>query len=167
MREKIGNLGVSPSRYLHKSHNVSVLLYHLVCSTKYRKKELSPKVERIILKTCQGIEERFEIEFVEIGLDGDHIHFLIQSIPDYSVSKIARVVKSLTAREVFEKAPGVKRALWGGEFWAKGYYVSTVGKHGNETVIGDYVKNQGKESESKYKQLYRNTQLTIFDSQNQ
>jgi REP element-mobilizing transposase RayT len=66
-------------------------------------------------------------------------------------------------KEVFKKNPEVKKKLWGGEFWTDGYYISTVGMHGNETVIKYYVKNQGKEKE--YKQLHYQkprTQMTLF-----
>ena len=154
------NLGLSPSKYLHKSHNVSVLLYHLVFSTKYRRKTLSPKVVRILRKTCKGISKRYEIDFIEIGTDGDHIHFLVQSVPTYSLSKIVRTIKSITAREIFKEAPGVKRALWGGEFWSSGYFVSTVGQHGTEGLISDYVKNQGNDD---YKKIYVSKQLNLFD----
>ena len=120
---------------------------------------MSPKVVRILLKTCKGIEERYEVNFIEIGTDRDHVHFLVQSVPMYSPTKIVRMIKSLTAREIFRLAPGVKRALWGGEFWSDGYYVSTVGKHGTEQVIGDYVRNQGKED---YETLYKSNQLPLF-----
>lgn len=147
------------SRYFHKSHNVSILLYHVVYSTKYRREVLSPKVVRILLKTCKGIEERYEIEFLEIGSDQDHIHFLVQSVPMYSVTKIVRIIKSITAREIFKHAPGVKRALWGGEFWSDGYYVNTVSKFGSEHVISSYVKNQGKAA---YEKIYENNQLGLF-----
>ena len=138
---------------------MSLLLYHVVYSTKYRREVLSPKVVRILLSTCKKIEERYEIIFVEIGTDKDHVHFLVQSVPMYSATKIVRIIKSITAREIFKKAPGVKRALWGGEFWSDGYYISTVGRHGTEKVIGDYVRNQGK---SAYEKLYANNQLGLF-----
>src|SRR3989338_5507585 len=107
--------------YKHKSHNVSVLLYHLVCPAKYRRKVFSEEVDRVIQETCKGIEERYEIKFVEIGTDKDHVHFLIQSVPMYSPSKIARMVKSITAREIFKRVGEVKEQLWGGEFWSRGY----------------------------------------------
>ena len=87
------------------------------------------------------------MHFLEIGTDKDHVHFLIQSIPVYQPTKIARVVKSITARELFKRKPEVKHCLWGGEFWSDGYYISTVGKHKSEDAIADYVKNQGKEKE--------------------
>jgi putative transposase len=64
----------------------------------------------------------------------------------------------LTAREIFKRCPQVKKQLWGGEFWTDGYFGSTVGKHGSEDVIGDYVKNQGKA----YQALDKEHQLAIF-----
>jgi REP element-mobilizing transposase RayT len=99
------------------------------------------------------------MNFIEIGTDKDHIHFLIQSVPMYSPTKIVRTIKSLTAREIFREAPGVKRALWGGEFWSDGYYISTVGQYSTEKVIGDYVKNQGS---NKYTREYIAEQLKLF-----
>ena len=144
------------SEYMHKSHNVSVLLYHFVCPAKYRRVVVSDAVDETIKETCEEIEKRYEMRFIEIGTDKDHVHFLIQSGPTRSASQIIRTVKSITAREVFAKHPEVKRQLWGGEFWTDGYYVSTVGKNGNEAVIAKYVQEQGQEKEYKrlqYKQL--------------
>jgi putative transposase len=153
-------LGVSPSNHIDKSHNVSLLLYHLVCSTKYRRLVLSPKVDRILKKICIEIEKRYEIKFVEIGTDKDHVYYLLQSVPSYSPIKIARTIKSITAREIFSQAPGVKRALWGGSFWGSGFYVNTVGRYANEEVISNYLKNQGKEDQ--YEKLYEDNQLRLF-----
>jgi len=153
---------VRSSIHIHKRHNVSMLLYHLVCSTKYRRFVLSPKVDRILKKTCLDIQDRYELHFLEIGSDKDHVHFLIQSVPSYSPTKIARTIKSITAREIFSQAPGVKRALWGGSFWGSGFYVNTVGRHGNEKIIAEYVKNQGKEKE--YVVLHKDPQLNLFQN---
>ena len=147
------------SELVRKSHNVSVLLYHYVCPAKYRRVVIDKKVDEIIKKTCLEIAKRYEIRFIEIGTDQDHVHFLIQSIPRYSPTKIIQTVKSITAREVFRQTPEVKKALWGGEFWSDGYYVSTVGKYGNEETIRKYVQNQGQEKE--YKQLHTE-QLILF-----
>ncbi len=141
------------SRYIHKQHNVSVLMYHIVCSAKYRRVVMDEQVEQVMKEVCLGIEKRWEITFLEIGLDRDHVHFLIQSVPTYSVTKIVRTVKSLVAREVFARVPEVKKKLWGGEFWGKGYFVNTVGQHGGEKVIAAYVANQG--NENNYEQLHK------------
>jgi REP element-mobilizing transposase RayT len=86
---------------ISKSHNVSVLLYHLVCPAKYRKKIFSEEVTKRLLLICFEITEKYEIEFIEKGADTDHVHFLIQGIPRMSPSEIVRVVKSITGREIF------------------------------------------------------------------
>lgn len=151
---------MSDSKYIHKRHNVSVLIYHLVCPTKYRRVIFEPKVENFIKDICLELENRYEIAFLEIGFDGDHAHFLIQSVPMYSPTKIAKTVKSLTAREVFKEFPELKKKLWGGEFWSKGYFISTVGKHGDEEMLKNYVRNQG-EVNKNYKPLYQG-QLQLF-----
>ena len=72
---------------------------------------------------------------LEIGTDKDHAHFLVQSVPTYSVTKVVQMLKSLTAREVFRQCPQVRKRLWGGEFWSDGYFASTVGRHGDEQMI--------------------------------
>lgn len=131
------------SRFIHKSHNVTVLMYHLVCPAKYRRVVMSEQVDCLLREVCLDIEKRWEICFLEIGVDGDHAHFLIQTVPSYSLSSVVQRVKSVTAREVFARAPEVKRRLWGGEFWGKGYFASTVGRHVSEKAIAQYVKGQG------------------------
>ena len=110
-----------------KSHNISILIYHFVCPAKYRKVIFNDEVDEVLKNTCLEIEKRYEIKFIEIGTDKDHVHFLIQSVPMYSAKRIIQAVKSITAREVFDQVPEVKKKLWGGEFWTDGYYVSTVG----------------------------------------
>ena len=141
------------SNYWHLSHNVSNLVYHFVCPAKYRRVVFDGSVEESLRQICEGIELRYEwIEFLEIGVDKDHVHFLIQSTPDHSPSEIIRTVKSLTARRIFAEQPEVKKKLWGGEFWTDGYFVSPVGRNTTESIIREYVKNQG--TQDSYKQLY-------------
>jgi REP element-mobilizing transposase RayT len=146
------------SEYVHKSHNVSVLLYHLVFPAKYRRAIFDTEVDKVLNEICLKIEERYQIKFLEIGTDKDHVHFLIQSVPTYQITKIVTIIKSLSAKEVFRLCPQVKKQMWGGEFWSDGYFVSTVGKHGDEKTIINYVKSQGKE----YSLLYENRQLSLF-----
>ena len=146
------------SKYIHKSHNVTVLLYHLVFPAKYRRTVFDARVDKELEKTCREIEKRYQLHFLEIGTDEDHVHFLVQSVPTYNVTKIVKMVKSITAREIFKHCPHVKEVLWGGEFWSDGYFASTVGKHGDENMISNYVKNQG----SVYSKLYQNLQLALL-----
>ena len=123
------------SETLRKSHNVSILIYHFVCPAKYRRIVFGEEVEKVLRETCLEIEKRYEIKFIEIGADRDHVHFLVQSVPTYSAKKIIQTIKSITAREIFAQVPEVKKQLWGGEFWTDGYYVSTISQHGNEETI--------------------------------
>lgn len=146
------------SQYIHRSHNVTVLLYHLVFPAKYRRAVFDEKVEEVLKEICLEIAERYQVKFLEIGTDKDHVHFLVQSVPTYSVTKIVTLIKSLTAREIFKRCPQVKKKLWGGEFWTDGYFASTVGKHGDEKTISNYVKNQGKT----YEKLHEDRQLRLF-----
>ena len=147
------------SRLIRKSHNVSILVYHFVCPVKYRRAVIDEKVDQALKEVCLDIADRYQVEFLEIGTDQDHVHFLVQSVPSYSPTKIITMIKSLTAREVFARVPSVKKQLWGGEFWTDGYYVGTVGQHATEEVIKQYVKNQGQEKE--YVQLHVQ-QLKLF-----
>ena len=151
------------SEDIHKSHNVSVLMYHFVCPAKYRRAVFSKEVDETLKKVCLEIGKRYEIEFLEIGTDKNHVHFLVQSVPSYSPTKIIRTIKSLTAKEVFARHPEVKKKLWGGEFWADGYYVNTVSRFGSEAIIKNYVEKQGIVEE--YVELHSEPnyeQLTMF-----
>ena len=159
-RTKWLNLWMSKSTYIHKSHNVSVLLYHLVFPAKYRKVVFDKLVDETLKNICFEISNRYEIYFLEIGTDNNHVHFLVQSVPMYSVTKIVTIVKSITAREIFQKNPEVKKQLWGGEFWSDGYFVNTVSKFGDENTIMKYVRDQGIEKE--YVMLHREKQLKLF-----
>ena len=130
-----------------------------MCPAKYRRAVIDEQVDQVLKDVCLDIADRYQVEFLEIGTDNDHVHFLVQSVPTYSPTKIIRMIKSLTAREVFARVPSVKKQLWGGEFWTDGYYVGTVGQHATEDVIKQYVRDQGKEE--KYVMLHVQ-QLKLF-----
>lgn len=74
--------------HVGKSHNKNLLLYHFVCPAKYRREVFSQGVEQTLKETCKGIEERFEMKFIEIGTDEDHVHFMIQSVPMMTAKRI-------------------------------------------------------------------------------
>ncbi|MCY7375103.1 MAG: IS200/IS605 family transposase [Pyrinomonadaceae bacterium] len=143
------------SKFIHKSDNVSVLMYHIVCPSKYRRTVFSEVVEAKLKEVCGEIQKRYEIEFLEIGADGDHVHFLVQSVPLMSPKKIVQIIKSLTAREIFKSCPEVKKQLWGGAFWSEGYFVSTVSTHGTEKMRKNYVQQQGKMEENGQLRLFQ------------
>ena len=151
---------------IRKSHNVTILMYHLVFPAKYRKSVFTEIVDIVLKESCLGISDRYEMIFLEIGTDEDHVHLLIQSVPKYSVTKLVKTIKSITAREIFKKAPEVKKWLWGGEFLTDGYFASTVGQNASDEVIHKYIRNQGGNVKD-YKNLYSHDdskyeQLTLF-----
>lgn len=155
------------TEHILKSHNKSLLMYQLVCPVKYRRAVFTTEVEETLKNICIGIEKRYEIYFIEIGADNDHIHFFLQSVPTYSPTNIANRVKGITAREIFKQHPEIKKnVLWGGHFWTSGYYINTVGKFANEEMMRNYIKNQGipKYQQKYYKQIYFNKdQCSLFD----
>jgi REP element-mobilizing transposase RayT len=81
------------SEYIHKSHNVTVLLYHAVLPAKYRRAVIDEQVDEVLKQVSLEIEKRYQVRFLEIGTDKDHVHFLIQSVPTYSVTKIVTMIK--------------------------------------------------------------------------
>ncbi|HEX7411804.1 MAG TPA: IS200/IS605 family transposase [Bacteroidales bacterium] len=151
---------MSPSEYIHKSHNVSVLLYHFVCPAKYRRVVFSKAVDMTLKDVCLEIEKRYEIHFLEIGTDKNHVHFLVQTVPTKSPTQIIKMLKSITAREIFRIHPEVKTQLWGGEFWTDEYFVNTVSGFGDESTITRYVREQGLEKD--YTVLHKTKQLALF-----
>lgn len=81
------------------------------------------------------------------------MHFLVQSVPTMSVTKIVTIIKSITARQIFANFPEIKKnILWGGSLWTSGYYANTVGLYASKETITQYIKNQGREVE-KYEQV--------------
>ena len=146
---------VEKTGYWELSHNGSNLVYHIVCPAKYRRVVFDKNVDEHLRQICLAIELRYEyIKFLEIGTDKDHVHFLVQSTPNYAPAQIVKIIKSITARQIFVECPEVKKKLWGGQFWTDGYFVENVGKNQSESVVKEYVKNQGGKQDTEYRQLY-------------
>ena len=149
---------MNEDKHIYKSHNKTALLYHIVCPVRYRRKVITNEVSITLKNVCIEISKRYEIYFLEIGTDDDHVHFLVQSVPMVSPKRIVQTIKSITAREIFKNHPEVKEFLWGGKFWTSGYYINTVGLYAGEETIRNYIKNQGKD----YNQTY-SSQPTLFE----
>ncbi|MBS3168674.1 IS200/IS605 family transposase [Candidatus Woesearchaeota archaeon] len=129
-------------------HKVFKVKYHFVFVIKYRKDLfLNEAYIQTLKETCKTLEERYTMRFETMGFDEDHVHFLLQSVPKYSPSQLFRIVKSITARNLFEVHPDLRDELWKGEFWSDGGYVSTVGEGVNAEIIRKYILNQGRKSD--------------------
>ncbi len=136
-------------------HNVSECYYHIQLTVKYRKALMNEKVQEVIVRTLAGFKERYDIEPSTVGFDQNHMHILCRFLPKYSGGQVIRTIKSITGQKIFADEPGIKKELWGGEFWTDGYYIATISGKGNKEVIEKYIKNQGREKDIK--------QLKLFD----
>lgn len=135
-------------------HNVSEPYYHIQLTIKYRKSLFSKRTEGVILEVMKGFKERYAIEVSHVGFDKNHVHFLCKFLPKYSGVQVIRLIKSITAKEVFRVEPGIKKELWGGEFWTDGYYFATVSGRGNRQVIEKYIEKQGRADDVKQLRLF-------------
>ena len=147
------------AEHIRKRHNKSLLIYHLVFPVKFRRNVFTSESEQTLKRTCLELGARYEIVFLEIGIDNDHAHFLVQLVPNMRVSDTVTTIKSITAKRIFAVHTEVKRFLWGGNFWTMGYYVNTVGQYGNLAMITNYVQKQGIPD---YAQLHQQTP-SLFD----
>jgi len=135
-------------------HNVSQIHYHFVTPIKYRKGVFDkPEREQALRIIIKGLEERYEMYFEQVGVDRNHVHWLVSTAPKYSPSELIRVIKSISGREMFKLCPDLREELWGGELWTDGFYVATVGEGGSRDVILQYVARQGKKERSEAGQL--------------
>jgi len=139
----------------HAAHKVYEIRYHIVITVKYRQKQLLSEERISFLKyILSEIEKRFDIRFDTVGTDGNHAHLFVDAAPKYSPSEVFRIVKSITARELFMKFPELKKDLWGGEFWNDGGYIGTVGEGTTADIVRRYILRQGsKEEKQDYKQM--------------
>jgi len=137
--------------YRHQGHCVYYTQYHLVFSTKYRRKIFNEGV----LKYLQGILNRVgeyypEITIETINADQDHVHMLVSIPPKIAVSQAVRILKANTAKALRQKFPHLSKVYWGqAGIWSDGYFVSTVGL--NEETIRNYIERQGAEDSGQAK----------------
>ena len=119
--------------------------YHIVWSTKYRRKVLTPNIENRLKEILidVGKQKGFEIEEIEVGSQ-DHVHVLVSAIPKISISYIAKMMKGISGRLLLKEFPEITKELWNDELWNPSYYVETIGSI-SEEAIRQYIQNQEKE----------------------
>jgi len=122
------------------SHTVWECKYHIVWVPKKRRKIIYGKLRQELRTIFKRLCEYKGVEVIEGTMCMDHIHICIAIPPKYSVSTIVGYLKGKSAMIVFEKYSRLKRNFRGHSFWARGYYVSTVGL--DEAKVRRYIKNQ-------------------------
>ncbi|MEA1995205.1 MAG: IS200/IS605 family transposase, partial [Campylobacterota bacterium] len=88
------------------------------------------------------VAERYDFSVIELAVMPDHVHMFVSAIPDVSPAHLVQIVKSVTARKTFERFPGIKRILWGGTLWERGYFVMSFGTGTTDEMIRKYIKEQ-------------------------
>jgi putative transposase len=118
------------------------LKYHFVWCPKYRKLVLAGNIGKYIVKVIREVAERYDFKIVELAVLADHVHMFVSAPPEMAPFRIIQAVKSITGREVFRRFPGMKRQLWGGALWERGYFVMSSGTGTTDEMIRAYIKNQ-------------------------
>jgi len=121
-------------------------MYHIVCPAKYCYVIISEEVEHMLKEVCEGINRGHEIRLLEVGARGDHMYFLVQSIPMYNPIKTAIIIKNIFAREIFKKHSEVKKAVVGRRVLDRSPFYRYDEQTWKWEVISNYVKAQGLEA---------------------
>ena len=134
------------SRFQRASHVLWHCQYHLVWVPKYRFRVLKGAVGKEVYKCVMVFCKQLGCEVVELNVQVDHVHLLVNVPPKLAISELMGVLKGRTAIRLFNVFPYMrKKPFWGNHFWAKGYCVDTVGL--NHEMIRKYVKWQEKEEQ--------------------
>lgn len=138
-------------KYKKLSHSVYYCDYHIVWVPKYRFRMLHlPEVKETVEEQLEMISQWIGCEIKEKGIQSDHVHLLVSIRPKVSVSQYVGTVKGKLAIKLMKRFPGIKKQkFWGNHFWARGYFVSTVGI--SEEMIRKYVQHQEKEEKAEEK----------------
>ncbi len=118
--------------------------YHIVFSTKYRKKVLCKEVEAYLKNLVYQIakDKGFHVKTIEVG-EKDHVHIFISADPNFSISYIVKMLKGISARKLLIFFPLLTKVLWKGHLWNPSYYVETIGSISEEN-INKYIEGQNK-----------------------
>ena len=122
------------------SHCVYDTRYHLVWAPKYRKWVLQGAIRQRVKELFQDIAGHHGFEIEEMEVDKDHVHLFLSFPPKYSIGQVVGLMKAVSAKEIREEFPEVRKQLWGGEFWEDGYFVRTVGDKVTAEVIKKYIR---------------------------
>ena len=123
-------------------HSRYELKYHFVWCPKYRRMVLKGNRAKYLAKLIYEVAERYDFEVVELAVMPDHVHMFVSASPEMSPAGIIQTLKSITARRMFSRFPGIKKMLWGGALWVRGYFVMSSGTSTTDEMIQQYIKEQ-------------------------
>ena len=126
--------------YERLNHSTWECKYHVVFIPKYRKKALYVELRRHLGEVFRTLTERKESRVVEGHLMSDHMHMLLSIPPKYAVAQVVGFMKGKSAIHIARTFSERKRNFVGAHFWARGYFVSTVGR--DEVAVRKYIREQ-------------------------
>jgi len=127
--------------YRKASHCIYDIKYHVVWTTKYRKRILSPEIGRRVRDIVRLICTSLDVDIIKGNIRRDHVHLLVSVPPSLSVSKLVQRIKGVTSRKLLQENRGLNKAYWGRHLWSRGYFVASIGDV-TEEVIARYIENQ-------------------------
>ena len=123
-------------------HSVYNINYHIVFCPKYRHPIFKDELEYEILKLFKVISYNYGFEVLEQEIMPEHIHLFISAPPTIAPTEIVKILKSVSANEIFKAFPNLKKnKFWGSGLWSKGYYIGTAGAVSSE-IIKKYIQDQ-------------------------
>ncbi len=137
------------------SHAVYDLKYHLVWVPKYRRRNLISQIAERLEEIFLEIAEEYDFEIIEQKVRNYHVHLFVSAPPRYSASQLVNMIKSISARQIFQEFPWFRKKCWNEKLWQDGYFVRGVGNKLTSEVIARYIRYQEKEGAGK--------QLTLFE----
>lgn len=131
-------------KYKTYNHAKTRLRYHIIFSTKYRRKCLN-EIHDVVLESFRYAESLSHFKVLTMEIDSDHIHFLVEFPPAYSIEQTVRRMKMISTKFIYNKCEAyLKNFYWGDKrkLWTHGYFCSTIGEVSEET-LRHYIENQG------------------------
>ena len=137
------------------SHAVYETKYHLVWAPKYRKGVLRGQLRERVAGLFHEIAQEFGFEIDTLEVAVDHVHIFLDFPPRYSIAKVVGILKSISASQVFEEFPQLRKQLWARELWEDGYFARTVGDKVTAEVIRRYIRqHQGETGRQRQLKLF-------------
>ena len=127
------------------SHSKWRCKYHVVFAPKYRRQEIYGKIKQDIGKILRQLCENKRVEILEAELCKDHVHMLVSIPPNQSVAQFIGYLKGKSSLMIFDRHANLKYKYGNRHFWARGYYVDTVGR--NKKQVQEYIRNQLQEDQ--------------------
>ncbi|MDP2923259.1 MAG: IS200/IS605 family transposase [Candidatus Omnitrophota bacterium] len=140
-------------RYRRSPHVVYTLKYHFVWITKYRYRMIEGWMKEYLKKLISQICDDMGIVIEEAQIGKEHLHMCLSVPPKYSPSEVMKQIKGITSERLFEEFPELKKTYWGKHFWARGYFVSSVGI--DENTIKQYIKNQREDTSDNQMKIWK------------